>query len=59
MCDNTWLKDVLLIMISLEEILSAKKEKVKPNYHIPMGRGLCNICLIYFQIVSESIYSVP
>lgn len=59
MHDNTCLKDALLIMISLEVILSAKKKINQTIYHIPMGRGQCNICPIYFQIVSEFIYSVP
>lgn len=59
MCDNTWLKDALLTMISLEAILSGQKGINQTTYRILMGRGQCNICPVYFLLVSEFMCSIP
>lgn len=59
MCDNTWLEDTLLIMISLEAILSGQKGIYQTTYQILMGKGQCNICPVYFLLVSEFTHSIP
>lgn len=61
-CDNIWLKDVLFIVISLEEILSGQKRESQTTHQIIMGRGQCNICPVYFLLffwIHEQHCSIP
>lgn len=61
-CDNIWLKDVLFIVISLEEILSGQKRESQTTHQIITGRGQCNICPVYFLLffwIHEQHSSIP
>lgn len=61
-CDNIWLKDVLFIVISLEEILSGQKRESQTTHQIITGRGQCNICPVYFLLffwIHEQHCSIP